>query len=218
MLDKPSTSDQIPQTFRIKVAPSQLSGDFEVHFFAGETNLIDFFGDGSVGLDPWDVLKDACQLRVQSTPHEALIGLCGCGCLGCSNLDVEIRLESGQVVWTDPYTPKSVRFSESQYHAEIERALSDRSWETPVRTAERLIASAIDHTALAEQGFKFDWASGRDTAGMMAVSLKHIQKSYQIVVEIPWSGDNVAEIASAFHGMLKQPTDTWPIVFRPGSK
>jgi len=199
-------------SFRIKVVPSQISNDHEVHFFADETNLIDFFGDANVGLDPWDVLKDTCQLRTQSTPHEALIGLCGCGCLGCGDLEVEIRIEGDQVVWTDTYAPKQVRFSASQYDAEIERALSDHSWETPVRTAERLIASTIDLAALDAQGFKFDWASGRCAEGMMTVCLILFPGPYQVLVKMPWSGGDIIEIVSVFRDLLRQPPNRWPTV------
>jgi len=199
-------------SFRINVVPSRISNDHEVHFFADETNLIDFFGDANLGLDPWDVLTNTCQLRAQSTSHHALIGLCGCGCLGCGDLEVQIQRDGDYVIWTSWDKSQQVSFSAPQYDAEIERALLDHSWETPIRTAERLIASTIDHSALAKQGFKFDWASGRCAEGMMTVSLMLHPGPYQVLVKLPWNGNDITEIVSVFCDLLGQPPNTWPTV------
>jgi len=50
----------------------------------------------------------------------------------------------------------------------------------------------------------------------MAVSLRLVPGKQQIVLEVPWDGNNVTEIVSAFRDLLKQSPNKSPIVFASG--
>jgi hypothetical protein len=70
-----------------------------------------------------------------------------------------------------------LEFVAQTYDAEIQRALNDHSWETPDRTAARLVASLVNRDALARNQLSFSWASGRTRPGMLSVALMHEAES-----------------------------------------
>jgi len=205
------TLDGFPE-FRISVRPSPQTNDHEVCLLADDANLIDQFATGLIGLDLIDLLTEPCVLRANQSPHVALIGRCSCGIVGCASVDVEIRKEDDSVIWTAIDSSRCVQFKAAQYDAEVERALHDHSWETPERTAGRLISQAVDRTLLTRFGFEFSWASGRCTDGMMTASLLLRPGPYQILVRVPWNGDDIDSIVSQLKTILSQPPETWPNV------
>src|SRR4030095_1125086 len=84
------------------------------------------------------------------------------------------------------------------------------SWETPDRTAARLLASIVDRDALARNQLRFTWASGRTKAATFTVSFILEPGPYQVLVYLPWQGERPEEIARTFAELLKQPPDSWP--------
>lgn len=158
--------------FRIEVRASPATKDHEVLFFADDIDLIQLFAHQKMGLDPNEVLVEPCSLRALDSAHMATIARCGCGVVGCSSKQVQIHHEGGIVWWTEVYANLTVEFEASQYNLEIERALNDHSWETPERTASRLIAAAIDKGILKSHGFTFLWASVGFREGMMTATLE----------------------------------------------
>ena len=195
---------------RIEVRPSPETNDHEVRLLGNGESLVDRLSSGLIGLDPDDLLTGTtCPLRAENESHRATIGRCSCGIVGCGSVEVEIRREHDQVVWTATDSSLQVRFLAGQYDGEVERALRDRTWETPERTAARLISQAVDRAALARRGSEFSWASGRCHHRMMTVSLVLTPGPYQVLINVPWDGENIEGIVAHFKEILSQPPETW---------
>jgi len=197
--------------FRIEVRPSPETNDHEVCLLADGENLIERFSSGKMGMDPNDLLTEPCPLRADVCGHGVCIGRCSCGDVGCGSLGIQIRRDRDQVLWTASGSPP-VRFLATQYNAEVERALRDYTWETPERTAARLISRAVDRSALARRGFEFSWASGRCMDGVMTASLVLTPGPYQVLVNVPWNGQDIESVVSQFKLILGQSPEVWPNV------
>src|ERR1019366_956973 len=214
------------------------TNDHEVRFFGDGDDIIARFWNDSLGLDPNDILTDSCQLRSRTTPHKALVARCSCGVIGCGDVEVEVSRSENHVEWVeihgrnDPPSrtfavgagPESVatqvddgdhpfrrtiEFPASQYETEVERALKEINWETPERTAARLVRTTLNYDLLASNGFSFDWASGRARAGKFTISLKLEPGPYQILVQVPWNDVNPEEIATRCIKLLSEPPINW---------
>jgi hypothetical protein len=196
--------------FRITVRPSPETNDHEVFLFADDTNLIELFAPDLMGLDPDDLLIEPCALRAATSPHAAVIGRCRCGDIGCGSVAVNIHAEGTRVSWTAGDSARRIQFEATQYALEVERSLQDHSWETPDRTAARLISQAVDRTSLARRGFEFFWASGRSPKGMMTASLLLRPGPYQVLVRLPWDGKDVGDIVRQFETILRRSPEDWP--------
>jgi hypothetical protein len=191
---------------RIAVRPSPETNDHEARLLGNGESLVDRLSSGLIGLDPDDLLTDTtCPLRAESESHRATIGRCSCGIIGCGSVEVEIRREHDQVVWTAMDSSLQVRFLAAQYDGEVERALQDRTWETPERTAARLVSRAVDRAALARRGFEFSWASERCRNGLMTVSLVLTPGPYQVLISVPWDSESIEGIVAQFREILSQP-------------
>jgi hypothetical protein len=195
--------------FRVRVRPSPGTNDHEVCLLANDEDLVDLFAPGLMGLDPDDLLIEPCGLRAD-TSHLVLVGRCSCGIAGCDSVEVRIRTEGDRFTWESTDSARRVQFRASQYAAEVVRALHDRSWETPDRTAARLIAQSVDRTWLTGRGFEFSWASGRCMQGMMTAAFVLTPGPYEVLVNLPWDGEDVRTIVAEFKKTLSQPPETWP--------
>ena len=100
--------------FRIRVRPSPETSDHEVCLLADDSNLVDLFAEGLMGLDPDDLLVEPCALRADSA-HIALIGRCSCGIIGCGSVEVKIYAERDHVIWTSIDSVRHVQFSLRQH-------------------------------------------------------------------------------------------------------
>jgi hypothetical protein len=194
--------------FRIAVKPSPETNDHEVCLLGDGKDLIKHFAGKMIGLDPDTVLVEPCQLRAEPTAHTALIGRCSCGEIGCSRVEVEIQGDGEVVTWKQAGAPQ-IQFLAGQYNAEIDRALRDFSWETPNRTAARLISKEVDRNLLARRGFRLSWASGRCRKGVMTAALLG-PAPHQVLVNLPWDGKDVGSIVNEFKVLLSAPPETWP--------
>jgi len=182
--------------FRIEVRPSSPNGH-EVRFLADGDDIIDRYWDDIIGLDPGDILVRPCPLHADTTPHSALVACCSCGVIGCDDLEVEIARSSRHVTWTwgSEEDLQTLKFPAASYEAEVERALSDTSWETPDRTAARLLAGKVDREILRRHGVSYCWGSGRVRQGMFTISLKLEPGPYQLLLHLPWSTESPGKIA-----------------------
>jgi hypothetical protein len=196
---------------RITIEPSPATGDHEVWFFGDDENLVKVFGDQSIGLDPMDVLVSPCPLIAEFASRKVLIARCDCGVIGCGDVHVNLVSTADVVTWSADHTPSIRRsFPAQSYHAEIARALNDHSWETPERTASRLLAELVDREALASVGLTFSWASGRANAGIFTVALWLEPGPYQVLVGVP-PPDNLspADLAKFTATLLRAAPATW---------
>jgi hypothetical protein len=197
--------------FRIDIRPSPETNDHEVRFFGDGEDIIARFWNDMMGLDPDDILVTPCPLNASVKPHQAIVARCNCGVLGCGSVEVNIERTAEDIEWSwgKPDSPQTLRFVASGYDEEVRRALADSSWETPDRTAARLLADQVDRQALASHGLTFTWASGRVRQSAFSVSLKLEPGPYQILVHRPWSDEPPEEIARQCAAMLREQPSSW---------
>lgn len=177
----------------LTVDPSPETNDHEVQIWIDGTNVLEPLS--AMGLDPDDLFHGPNALRPDAYDTTVTIGRCNCGCLGCGDIDVRIELEGDHVLWARSGRT-AWRFSRADYETEIRRAMSDTSWETPDRTAARLVREGIPSIAhhLDDLGLKFDWASGRIEVGCFDVSLSGNEG--QVMVRIASDRDPPARLAA----------------------
>jgi hypothetical protein len=197
---------------RISVRASPETGDHEVCLHGDDENLIDLFGDPAMGLDPADLLVSPCPLVAGQAARSVLIARCPSGIMGRSDVHVNVIREANIVTWSDPRAPEiQRRFHAPAYHAEITRALGDHSWETPERTAARLLAELVDRRALARLGLSFMWASGRADPDVFTVALWLEPGPYQVLVRVPLDNLAPAALAQSAATLLSTPAATWDV-------
>jgi len=165
-----------------------------------------------MGLDPDYILQEPSPLHSSQMPHIATIARCTCGVIGCGSIETEVSIQGNLIVWATQHYSREFRFDATQYEDELRRAIADTSWETPDRTAARLIRALVDRDALAVNRFQFSWASGRLRSGRMTVSLQLDPGPYQVLVHGSWDGRDPEEIARTLCHTLLQPPSTWPDV------
>src|SRR5215831_15004493 len=139
-----STEEHVQLRIEGRLSPE--TNDHGVCLFGDGESLVDQFSNGLIGLDPDDLLIDPCPLRAENVPRCVTVGRCSCGIVGCGSVEVEIRRDHHEVIRTALDSSKRVHFLAVQYDAEIDRALHDLTWETPERTASRLISQVEDRT------------------------------------------------------------------------
>lgn len=115
----------------------------------GRDIVAEAFDDGPCE-DPRHLLFPDGPLRADVSSREVRLAEATCteGC--CGALYVTIRRDGDQVIWGAWRNPDAVevglpefRFDAQQYHAEVERATLDRSWEWPARTVARLLEEEL---------------------------------------------------------------------------
>jgi hypothetical protein len=198
---------------RITVRESPSTGDHEVCLFGDDDDLVDIFGDKSIGLDPGDLLSTPCSLVADTTPREVRIARCDCGVVGCGDVFVSVVADSEIVTWTGLFGSSAIRtFDASAYHTEVTRALSDHSWETPDRTTARLVSESVDREALSRFGLQFLWASGRAEARLFTAALLLEPGPYQLLVHVPPQDLPPERLAASIVNLLRASPETWPHV------
>ena len=92
----------------------------------------------------------------------------------------------------------------------VKHAIEDHSWETLDRTAARILTSIVDHSTLAENNLKYQWASGRIRGATFTVSLGGPEGCHQILVHLEWKEQSAEEIAREAARLLKTDPNQWP--------
>jgi hypothetical protein len=195
------------RAFGIQVRPSPTTNDHEVRLLGDGQELIDRFWDGAIGLDPDDILRTPSPIAPSPIPRQTTIARCDCGVLGCGDERVTICADGDEVLWVD--ADRTLVFPAAQYTAELRRALDDSSWETPDRTAARLLGERVDGPVLARSGLSFSWASSRVRPRMLTVCLDLRPGPYQVLVSLPWSSESPREIADTTIALLRRDPRSW---------
>ncbi len=197
--------------FRIEVRPSLLTNDHEVRFFGDDVDLIARHWSDLIGLDPDDILFAPCPLRASDEPRKATVTRCSCGDIGCCSIEIEVARLAECVAWTwrNATSEELIRFVATSYDAEVGRMLADTSWETPDRTAARLLATTVDRLSLAREGLSFSWASGRVREAAFSVSLNLEPGPYQILVHLAWNMESPGTISRMFASLLRERPASW---------
>ena len=198
------------RSFRIEVSASRESNDHQVRFMADGQDLISRFWKDMLGLDPDEILLTPCPLLPAEEATAVTIARCSCGVVECGSEAVRILRQSGAVEWGVGKRPNVIlTFPAADYEREVLRALSDSGWETPDRTAARLVRTGADMTLLRQRGYGFGWASGRVRDGFFTVSLMQQPGPCQVLVHVPWVGERPQELAIAVLQELSQPPGYW---------
>lgn len=191
----------------LRIRPSPGTNDHEVCILGDGEDLLARYWNETMGLDPDDLLIEPSLLRATPEPHSATIARCKCGVIECGSEAVEVRLDGEMVSWTSG--DRTFLFPAGQYEAEVRRAERDTSWETPDRSAARLVRDAVDRAALSRHGLRFQWASGRVEPGKFTVSLVLEPGPYQVLVAVPVDQQVPEEVASASLEELRRDPRSW---------
>jgi hypothetical protein len=201
-----------------RVLPSPETNDFEVRVLVDGQDFIKKHWPDMMGMDPDEVLSFDV-LEPRDIPHEEVVIRCGCGVVGCGSVSVMISGEGDRVNW-DSWNgdqgnppPEALAFERGQYLKELEQAIADKSWETPDRTAARLLSSMVDRESLAAHGLSFQWATGRIRDDALTVSLEGPPGHHQILVHTPWNKGSPEEVARRAAATLNAHPSRWPDVW-----
>lgn len=164
---------------KFEVEESSDSNDHQVRIIIDGK---DWLGDAYLGIDPPSLWEESNVLD----GGETVLGRCTCGCEGCDDFIVDIEVTDHSVIWRAPGKPV-LEFVKKQYHSVVKKQMSDYSWESKERTAERLVEE-IFKGKLLEGKYKFTWASARIEAGKIKISFMggYEQKLY----EFCWDQNN----------------------------
>ena len=110
---------------------------------------------------------------------------------------------------------RGVSFAAAQYDVEAARVAADHSWETPERTAERLVLTDMDRERLLAYGLRPSWVGSdyRDRE-LFRVALQ-IEDDYQVFVDTPWHGRSPEELVREVCAVLARPPREWRAHWHP---
>ena len=202
---------------RLEVVPAPEDvGDFQVLVFVDDVEMT--VKGAGLGMDPYDVLVPENRLVAGVEPRTVPIARCGCGVYGCDSTDVTIRRAGGVVHWDweiEVPMRRGVTFPIAAYDAEVARAGSDHTWETPERRAGRLVLERADREVLAAHGLSIQWMADdfRDRSTFQACL--GLGNRYQVFVRVPWDGRSADELADAVVAELRRAPQTWTAEWFP---
>jgi hypothetical protein len=202
---------------RLQVVPvPERAGDFQVQVFV---NGVEMTAAGAgLGMDPYDLLVPDNRLVAASEPRTVPIARCECGVYGCAATDVTISRDTDRVCWqwlVEVPMSRAACFAAVDYDAEVARVAADHSWETPDRTAGRLVLANADRQRLHGHGLKLSWVGNhhRDP-GYFRTALQD-GGDYQIFVDVPWLDRGPGELAGEVCAMLARHPHQWPATWHP---
>lgn len=198
-------------TLRLAVTPTTAEPEgFQVEVWVNDIEMTQ--AGAGLGMDPYDVLVPTNRFLPAEHPKSIPVARCGCGVYGCGVTDVRITKTAEGIEWNwevEKPMNRSVYFNEAEYLAELERISGDHSWETPVRTAGRLVLSSVRDEELPAD-LRFDWvANNWRRPDAFQVCLRH-QDRHQIFIDFDWDGRSPEQLASAVrHELTTTAPDTW---------
>jgi hypothetical protein len=209
---------QAVDSLHVRVTPALAAagGEFQVEV---HVNGVEMTAAGAgLGMDPYDVLVPVNRLVAVSQPHTMPIARCECGVYGCGATDVTITRDGDVVRWDwsiEAPMNRSVSFAADEYDCEIARVAADHSWETPVRTAGRLVLTDMDRERLLAHGLRPTWVADdhRDSA-MFWVTLNN-EDNYQVYVKTPWHDRGPEDLAHEVCATLALPPSEWHASWHP---
>jgi hypothetical protein len=198
---------------RFAVAPvgAGSGGGFEVQIFV---NGVEMCAAGAgLGMDPYAVLIPENVFVATDEAHTAPVARCGCGTYGCGETDIRISRDDGLVRWEwlkEVPIKRPVVFAAQAYDREVERVSLDRSWETPSRTAGRLVLTDASTVAvLAPHELSLDWVDTvHDDPSRFRVALRY-RDTHQVFVDVAWAGRSPEGLAAAVIDTLSAPPADW---------
>lgn len=195
---------------RLQVRAPESGNDFEVLVFVNGVEMTSI-GAG-MGMDPYDLFVPFNRLRPRAESFEVPIARCNCGIYGCGSTDVRITLDGDEVHWDwliEKPSEQRATVRRDEYDSAL-RAL-DRStdWETPERTAGRLVLSRLDKAHLA----RFDLRPGFVCNDWREPSLFQVVLTYrdthQVFLRFPWNNATPGALARTVVDVLTEEPSTW---------
>jgi hypothetical protein len=98
----------------------------------------------------------------------------------------------------------------------LEQAINDTNWETPDRTAARLLFPMVNREALAANNLSYQWASGRIRDDALTISLGGPPSHHQVLAHVFWEEETPEQIAEKAATVLMEHPSQWPDVERYG--
>lgn len=197
---------------RMAVAPtpSDAGGGFHVEVDVNEVEMT--AAGAGLGMDPYDVLVPTNRFEHGAVPVTVPVARCGCGVYGCGATDVTITREGDVVRWSwevEVPMARDVTFDVAEYVREIRRVASDHSWETPERTAGRLVLSSVAAGSLAGR-LRISWvANDWRNPALFRVCLQD-GHDYQVFVDVEWLDRTPEELAAEVRRLLLEvPPGEW---------
>ncbi|MFC2177133.1 hypothetical protein ACFLRH_01820 [Actinomycetota bacterium] len=190
-------------------------------------------GDGFIGFDPEKIL-DSGALVPAAQRRRVAVYRCFCGEAGCGVVAPVIEQIGDRVRWSDfrdftgeyhgpllhpspsggePHPLTDLEFDADQYRREVERAATDRSWETAARQTARHLGEILarNDQRLTEQGYWRGWVGPHpDEEGKFQVEF--VGPRGQVVIALVVSSgtpeEQAAEVADA---ILSTAPDGWNV-------
>jgi hypothetical protein len=199
-------------TLRLAITPadSAAGGGFQVQVYVNEVEVTE--QGAGLGMDPYDVLVPVNRFVARDEPHLVPVARCGCGVYGCGMTDAAIAREGDRVRWDwkeEVPMSRPVLFDADAYDREVTRVAQDHSWETPERTAGRLVLSSIARDEL-PSGLRFDWVGNdwRDSTRFQ-VCLQ-VPEEHQVFIDFDWDDHSPESLASEVRRVLTtEPPARW---------
>lgn len=167
-------------SFKFAALPD--TNDHEIRPFVDGMDFLQPKGKELIGLDPPIFFKQDALLKGGSL----FVGRCSCGEIGCDNRVVTVEISDNKVLWREKNCIVA-EFPLSEYIETVRRSAQDTTWESPERTAERLVET-VDFANLEESGYVFEWASARIGKGKIVLSFSH--HGAQCTFDVGWDGMN----------------------------
>lgn len=194
-------------------------------------------GSGDRGFDPEALLHRGDPLAPADPPRRVALYHCGCGEPGCGTTACVISEADGVVRWSGfrhfvglshPLDTSladedgrsadlpDLAFDATGYRAEVERAKTDRTWETRRRRRARLLSERLavssDHWAELGVEFRSVWVWGHDE-DVYAVNLDRGGDQLLIGIRSPDAAEDTMVIDSMATTILAGDERTWFVIY-----
>jgi len=164
-----------------------------------------------LGMDPYDVLVPTNRFAAATEPVTIPAARCTCGEYGCGSTDVTIVRDGDVVRWDwqgEVPMDRRLTFAADAYRHEVDRIAADHGWETPDRTAGRLVLESVDPARLPE-GIELHWVAA-DWADPRSFQVSLMDRGRQLILGFDWADRTPAELAAEIRRtLLEVPRRDW---------
>ncbi len=214
----PRTRRRAADTLRfhvVEVADPTIRG-FQVLVYVNDVEITS--AGAGLGMDPYDLIVPDNRLAARWEATTVAIARCKCGIAGCASTQVRILRDGDTVVWewsggSAPMNRSAV-FPAAQYDDAVDYLLTDDTWETPERTAGRLILRDIDRDLLRAHGLEVVWAGNDHRVPAVFRVAMHLGRDYQVFVAFPWKGRGPVELSRSVCAALSRAPQGWRATWR----
>jgi hypothetical protein len=164
-----------------------------------------------LGMDPYDVLVPINRFVAGPKPTRLVVARCTCGEVGCGSTELRIVREGDVVHWDwliEAPVDRRPTFAADAYQQEVERVAADHSWETPDRTAGRLVLESVDPARLPE-GIELHWVAP-DWSDPRRFQVSLMDRGRQVILRFDWADRTPSELAAEIRRTLHEvPRRDW---------